>query len=307
MRVLVTGAGGQLGTDLVDALSGRVPTGGLVNDSATGRLGLRAPCDVVAADHALLDVADRGAVLTMFEGLRPDVVVHAGAWTAVDACEGDPDRAFAVNALGTRHVAEGARRVGAHVAYVSTDYVFDGTSPRPYVEWDPPSPTSVYGRSKLAGERELDPGSTVVRTSWVCGAHGANMVRTVLRLAREPGPLRFVDDQWGSPTFTADLAGVLAVLAMDRLPGTFHVTNAGVTSWYGFARGVLEAAGHDPERVEPIATAELDPPRPAPRPANSVLDNAALRLMGRPALPDWRHALERLVGATEPISTPEAR
>ena len=116
--------------------------------------------------------------------MRPDVVIHTAAWTAVDACEGDPDRAFAVNALGTRHVAEAARRVGAHVVYVSTDYVFDGTSPRPYVEWDPTNPMSVYGRTKLGGEREPDPASTIVRTSWVCGAHGANMVRTVLAPGR---------------------------------------------------------------------------------------------------------------------------
>jgi dTDP-4-dehydrorhamnose reductase len=298
MRVLVTGAGGQLGTDVVAALSGRVPTGGRANDPATGRLGARSPCDVIAADHARLDVTDRGAVLAVVEGVRPHVVVHAAAWTAVDACEGDPDRAMAVNALGTRHVAEAARRFGAHVVYVSTDYVFDGTSTRPYVEWDPTNPVSVYGRSKLAGEGELDPGSTVVRTSWVCGARGANMVRTVLRLAQEPGPLQFVDDQRGSPTFTADLAGALAVLATERLPGTFHVTNGGVTSWYGFARAVLEAAGHDPDRVEPITTAELDPPRPAPRPANSVLENAALRLMGMALLPDWPDALERLLRAT---------
>jgi len=309
MRVLVTGAGGQLGTDLVDALAGRVPTGGRAGDIATGRLGTRSPCDVTAADHALLDVADRSAVQTIFEGVRPHVVIHAGAWTAVDACEGDPDRAYGVNALGTRHVAEAARRVGAHVVYVSTDYVFDGTSPRPYVEWDTPNPMSVYGRSKLGGEMELDPGSTVVRTSWVCGAHGANMVHTVLRLAARPGPLRFVDDQWGSPTFTADLAGVLAVLGTERLPGTFHVTNAGVTSWHGFAQAVLAVAGHDMARVEPIATAELDPPRPAPRPANSALDNAALRLLGMEPTPHWRDALERLVGAIEPVSAPakEAR
>lgn len=298
MRVLVTGAGGQLGTDVVAALSGRVPTGGRANDPATGRLGARSPCDVIAADHARLDVSDRGAVLAAVEGVRPHVVVHSAAWTAVDACEGDPDRALAVNGLGTRHVAEAARRFGAHVVYLSTDYVFDGTSTRPYVEWDPPNPVSVYGRSKLAGERELDPGSTVVRTSWVCGAHGANMVRTILRLAGEPGPLQFVDDQRGSPTFTADLAGALAVLATERLPGTFHVTNGGVTSWYGFARAVLDGAGHDPDRVEPITTAELDPPRPAPRPANSVLDNAALRLMGMSLLPDWRDGLERLLTTT---------
>ncbi len=302
MRVLVTGAGGQLGTDLVEALAGRVPTGGRAGDSATGRLGTRSPCDVTAADRALLDVADRSAVQTIFEVVRPHVVIHAGAWTAVDACEGDPDRAYAVNALGTRHVAEAARRVGAHVVYVSTDYVFDGTSPRPYVEWDAPNPMSVYGRSKLGGEMELDPGSTVVRTSWVCGAHGANMVHTVLRLATRPGPLRFVDDQWGSPTFTADLAGVVAVLGTERLPGTIHVTNAGVTSWHGFAQAVLAVAGHDPDRVRPIATAELDPPRPAPRPANSALDNAAMRLMGMEPTPHWRDALERLVGAIEPVS-----
>jgi dTDP-4-dehydrorhamnose reductase len=302
MRVLVTGAAGQLGIDVVDALAGRVPTGGRANDRATGRLGLRTPCEVVAADRALLDVADRDAVQGIFEGVRPHVVVHAGAWTAVDACESDPDRAYAVNALGTRHVAEAARRVGAHVVYVSTDYVFDGTSTRPYLEWDAPNPMSVYGRSKLGGERELDPSSTVVRTSWVCGAHGANMVKTVLRLASGTGPMRFVDDQRGSPTFTADLAGVVAVLATERLPGTFHVTNSGVTSWYGFARGVLEAAGDDPERVEPIATAELDPPRPAPRPANSALDNAALRLLGMPPLPHWHDGLERLVGAVEPVA-----
>jgi dTDP-4-dehydrorhamnose reductase len=160
----------------------------------------------------------------------------------------------------------------------------------------------VYGRSKLGGELELAPGSTVVRTSWVCGAHGANMVRTVLRLAGQAGPMRFVDDQWGSPTFTADLAGVLVALGTERLPGTFHVTNSGVTSWFGFAQAVLEAAGHDPGRVEPIATAELDPPRPAPRPANSVLDNAAMRLMGLAPLPDWHDALGRLVAATQPVS-----
>jgi dTDP-4-dehydrorhamnose reductase len=309
MRVLVTGAGGQLGTDVVEVLAGKVPSGGRVNDDATGRMGVRSPCHVIAADHDRLDVADRSAVLTAVEAVRPHVVIHAAAWTAVDACEGDPDRAFATNALGTRFVAEAARRVGAHVVYLSTDYVFDGTSTRPYREWDTPNPQSVYGASKLAGEQELDPGSTVVRTSWVCGAHGANMVRTVLRLAGSPGPLRFVDDQWGSPTFTADLAGVVAVLATDRVPGTFHVTNGGVTSWYGFARGVLEAAGHDPERIEPITTAQLDPPRPAPRPANSALDNAALRFMGMALLPDWRDGLARLLAASGPIpaSVEEAR
>ena len=274
MRVVITGAGGQLGHDLVDAFADH---------------------EVVAADHARLDVADRDAVLQLLGTVQPDAVVHAGAWTAVDACEGDPDRAFQVNALGTRHVAEGARLAGAHVVYVSTDYVFDGTAPVPYTEWDTPNPQSVYGRSKLGGERELDDGSTIVRTSWVCGLHGGNMVKTVLRLDAEHDELAFVDDQHGHPTFTPDLAEMIKHLVVARLPGLFHVTNQGQTTWFQFARDVLAAAGRNPDKVRPIATAELDPPRPAPRPANSVLDNAALRLQGIPLLADHHDPLERLI------------
>ena len=299
MRVLVTGAGGQLGHDVAQVLAGTTPAGGRPPASATPFA-----TEVLAADHRRLDVADRSGVLSVFEALRPDFVVHCGAWTAVDACESDPERAFTVNAVGTRNIAEAARRQGSHVVYVSTDYVFDGTSDRPYVEWDRTNPLSVYGRSKLGGEQELDPSATVVRTSWVCGFQGANMARTVLRLAGGSGPLRFVDDQRGSPTFTADLAGALVMLGRERLPGVFHLTNDGVTTWFGFARAVLEAAGGDPGRVEPIATADLDPPRPAPRPANSALDNQAWRALGMPCLPAWQDGLERLVRAlaAEPTS-----
>lgn len=234
--------------------------------------------------------------------VRPDIVVHAAAWTAVDACERDPDRAYRVNALGTRHVVEAARLVGAHILYVSTDYVFDGRSPHPYREWDDPNPVSVYGRSKLGGERELlsswsvlPAGATVVRTSWVCGVHGSNMLKTVLRLSAERSELTFVDDQRGCPTFTADLADMIVRLAVGRMPGLFHVTNQGPTTWYRFAREVVAAAGRDPEMVKPITTGQLQPPRPAPRPANSVLDNAALRLQGMPLLPDYHEPLERAV------------
>jgi dTDP-4-dehydrorhamnose reductase len=293
VRILVTGAGGQLGRDVVDVLSGAVPSGGRLVPVGSPAV------EVVGTDHSRLDVTDRSAVGAVVEAVRPDIVVHCAAWTAVDGCEGDPDRAFATNALGTRHVAEAAYRQGAHVVYISTDYVFDGSSSRPYVEWDAPHPRSVYGRSKLGGEQELDDRATIVRTSWVCGAHGANMVGTVLRLAQGDGPLRFVDDQRGSPSFTADLAGTVAVLATERLPGVFHVTNQGEASWYEFAGAVLAAAGQDPGRVEAISTAELDPPRPAPRPAYSVLDNAALRLAGMALLPDWHEALDRLVSALD--------
>jgi dTDP-4-dehydrorhamnose reductase len=277
VRVLITGAGGQLGQDLVEALSRH---------------------EVTAADHHALDVSDRDAVLQAMDGVGPALVVHCAAWTAVDACEGDPDRAFAVNALGSRHVAEGARLTGAHLVYVSTDYVFDGRQPAPYVEWDNHNPLSVYGRSKLGGEREVQslvPGATIVRTSWVCGAHGANMVKTILRLSAHAGELAFVDDQHGCPTFTEDLAAMIVRLSAACLPGLFHVTNQGPTTWYEFARDVVKAAGRDPSMVRPITTAELQPPRPAPRPANSVLDNAALRLQGIGLLADYHEPLERLV------------
>jgi dTDP-4-dehydrorhamnose reductase len=280
VKVLVTGAGGQLGHDL------------RVHCDAMGD-------EVVAATHAALDVADRDAVYQVVLSVRPDVVLHAGAWTAVDACEGDPERAFRVNALGTRWVADASRSAGAYLCYVSTDYVFDGTKDGPYVEWDPTGPQSVYGVSKLGGEHEVAehaPGACTVRTSWVCGQHGNNMVKTVLGLAERP-ELAFVDDQRGCPSFTADLAVTIRSLAVSRVPGVFHVTNQGVASWYEFVRDILAAAGHDPAKVRPIATVDLDPPRPAPRPANSVLDNAALRAAGFPLLPHYRESLGHLVKA----------
>jgi dTDP-4-dehydrorhamnose reductase len=281
MRVFLTGAGGQLGHDLIASLAG-----------------LPSTPDVVATDHASLELSDRDAVLAAVLGTEPDVVIHAAAWTAVDACEGDRDRAFAVNALGSRHVAEAAARVGAPVYYVSTDYVFDGSKDGPYVEWDDTNPQSAYGASKLAGEHEVlarAPGSAVIRTSWVCGEHGGNMVKTILRLAGEHDTLRFVDDQRGHPTFTADLAPAIVRLVLDRRPGVFHLTNQGEVSWFEFAREVLRASGADPERVQPIATADFTPPQPARRPANSVLDNAAWRLSGLPPTRDFREPLAELV------------
>lgn len=305
MRILITGADGQLGNDLVDCLAGRVPAGGR-RCALLGPEGPRAGLshEVLGTDIGNMPVDDRDAVLTTFASFRPELVLHGGALTAVDRCETDVDLAYAVNAVGTRNVADAAAMVGAHLVYVSTDYVFDGTSDRPYREWDAPNPTSVYGASKLAGERECRPGSTIVRTSWVCGAHGANMVVTALRLAGDgDGELRFVDDQHGSPTFTADLAPVIVTLGLDRRPGIFHATNGGATTWWGFVRAILAEAGGDPERVRPISTAELDPPRPAPRPANSVLDNMALRLSGLPALPAWEDGLARLVPALQSLSS----
>jgi dTDP-4-dehydrorhamnose reductase len=285
MRVFVTGASGQIGAEVIAELSHR-------NDARKES----ARIDVIAASHGDLDVSNRDAALAAIVTIEPDVVIHVAAYTAVDACENERDRAFAVNALGTRNVQEAARLIGAHVVYLSTDYVFDGTSPRPYLEWDTPNPLSVYGRSKLGGEAECEASSTIVRTSWVCGRIGSNMAKTVLKLAASSdGPLRFVDDQHGCPTIASELASMVCDLALARRPGIFHVTNQGETTWYGFAKQVLKASGGDVARVEPITTAELRPRRLAPRPPNSALDNAALRLLGMTLLSDWHDAIASLV------------
>lgn len=279
MKLLVTGANGQLGRELVEVCEVRGET-------------------VVGLDVDSLDITNRDAVHAAIAELAPDIVVNCAAYTAVDACEAHEDVALDVNAHAVRWIAEAVDAVGAHLVHISTDYVFDGTSDRPYVESDPPNPRSAYGRTKLAGEREalaLGSAGTVVRTSWVCGFHGNNMVKTVLRLVGENSPLSFVDDQVGHPTFTSDLAPALLLLARDRRSGLFHVTNQGAVSWYGFVGAILDVLGRDATEVRPIATADLDPPRPAPRPANSVLENRAWRDVGYPPLRDFREPLGELV------------
>lgn len=274
-RVLITGAAGQLGQDLVPAF-----------DTSGGY-------ELIATTRETLDLADRDSVMSAICSVEPDIVVHAGAWTAVDAAEVDPELAFRVNALGTRWVASAARTVGAHVCYISTDYVFDGDDPEPHHEWSPANPRSVYGKSKLAGEGELDPGSTIVRLSWVMGTHGRNFLKTILRLSAERDELAVVDDQRGCPTFTADAAPLIRRLAAGRFPGVHHVCNQGATTWFDLARAIVAAAGRDPGMVQPTSTEAYA--APAPRPRNSVLDNAVVRALGLPLLPDWHDSLERTV------------
>ncbi len=277
MKLLITGATGQLGTDLV------------LSAQKSGH-------QVIATIHADLDITDKSQVDRVVGEAKADAIIHAAAWTAVDACESDPQRAMSVNRNGTANIVSAARKSGSRVIYISTDYVFDGTKPTPYIESDLPNPQSVYGASKLAGEQQLDlMTDQIVRISWVCGEHGANMVKTILRLAATNPTLTFVDDQIGSPTFTSDAAPMIIEIATAGLAGIWHVTNQGSTSWFGFARDVLTCAGLDADRVIATTTKLLQPARPAKRPTNSVLENAQMRKANLSLLDDYHIPLQRLV------------
>jgi len=269
-RYLVAGAAGMLGHDLQRALAGR---------------------DLRALGRSELDITDRAAVRDAVRDV--DVVINAAAYTAVDAAEEHEDEAYAINATGAANLARAAADAGARFVQVSTDYVFHGDATSPYAEDAPLDPLGAYGRTKAAGERlarEAHPAPHIVRTAWLYGAHGANFVTTMLRLARERETVMVVDDQRGQPTWSRDLAyAIVALLDADAAPGVYHGTSTGETSWYGLARAVFAEAGLDPERVRPTDTASF--PRPAPRPAYSVLGHGAWSAAGLAPIRDWRDAL----------------
>lgn len=281
MKVMVTGAAGMLGRDVMEALSAR-------------------GYEAVGVDIAQMDITDGAACMRVIAACAPDAVIHCAAWTAVDAAETNEEACRRVNALGTEHIARACAQLGCKLMYISTDYVFDGTGERPWQPDDPtPAPLNVYGRTKLEGERAvraLCERFFIVRTAWVFGLHGKSFVRTMLSLGRTHDTLRVVRDQVGTPTYTRDLARLLADMIGTERYGVYHATNeGGYLSWYDFACEIFRQAGMQ-VRVLPVTTAEYGVPG-APRPLNSRLDRTKLPANGFAPLPPWQDALARFLCA----------
>jgi len=276
-RWLVTGAGGQLGLDLQVALA----LAGVDDRSVTG------------LQRADLDVTDADAVRDAVRG--HDIVVNCAAYTKVDDAESHEAQAFSVNAVGAANVSAACRETGARLVHVSTDYVFAGDAEEPYAEDAPLAPRSAYGRTKAAGEWAVQahcPQSWIVRTAWLYGAGGPNFVRTMVRLAAERDTLSVVDDQRGQPTWTMDVAEAILRLVGESAPfGVWHATSQGETTWHGLTRAIFAELGLDPQRVQPTTTDAF--PRPAPRPAYSVLGHDAWRMARIAPLPHWQESLAK--------------
>jgi len=285
LKVLITGISGMLGVDLYQTLKEKHEVVGfdLKEFPSTSFL----PPPVQRGDIARIDEVKRA-----FHELTPDFVVHTAAYTDVDGCEKNPDKAYKVNALGTQNVCLASQELNIPVIYISTDFVFDGKKDSPYVEFDEPRPISIYGRSKLAGEeyvKTLLNKYFIVRTSWLYGHYGKNFIETILQLASQKKELRVVNDQVGSPTYTRDLSGKIKELLPTELYGIYHITNSGSCSWYEFARETLKLADIKGAQLKPITSEELS--RPAPRPGFSVLENYCLRLALGKSMRDWQEAL----------------
>ena len=309
--VLITGAAGSLGSDLCDTLGRQFR--------------------VVPATRRDFDITNLRATRSFVSETKPDVIIHPAAFTDVDGCEAQSDKAFLVNGLGTRNAALAASEIGARLFYISTDYVFDGTKDGPYSEWDAPNPVTVYGKSKLLGEEYVKQHVSrhfIIRIAWLYGQNGNNFVKTMLRLAQEKEQLGIVNDQRGTPTWTVDIAKQIRDLLPTKLYGTYHCTSQGSCTWYEFALEIFKNAGYvikssaegsvslipNPESRIPVLSSLTpntqslrpitvrpvtsdDSPRPAKRPKNSVLRNHMLQLQGMDIMPHWKEALEEFMNS----------
>ena len=291
MRVLVMGAAGQLGSEVSQVL--------------------RSDHEIVAATRDKADITDLPEVLSLVDKVSPQVIVNAAAYTDVDGCEKEREKAFLVNAIGARNVAIAAQEVGAKLVYISTDYVFDGTKETSYLEYDPPKPISVYGWSKLVGEqmvKEQNPHSFILRVAWLYSVHRKNFVKTMLKLAQERDEIRVVNDQRGTPTFVGDVARQINALIETDCYGLYHCTSQGSCTRYEFALEIFKCAGYEaktnpdgsvhlipntqdlrPITLKPVTSDEF--PTPARRPANSVLENFMLKVQGLDTMPHWEESL----------------
>lgn len=272
MKVVVTGAAGQLGQDVLLELE-------------------RKNHQVFGADRQQLDITNEENVIAYIHEIKPDVILHCAAYTNVDAAEENEDAAYQVNAAGSEYLAKAAKQIGAKMLYVSTDYVFDGSASEPYEVDEPTKPLGAYGRTKLAGEQLLQKHLDeffIVRTAWVFGIHGNNFVKTMIRLGKERGEVGVVHDQVGSPTYTVDLAKFMVELMETEKYGVYHATNSGICSWYEFAVEIFKQAGLDVQ-VNPLTSDQF--PRPAARPKYSVLSKKMIEKQGLTPLRDWKEAL----------------
>lgn len=270
MKVCLTGAGGMLGHAIQKVFS---------------------DLEVIGFTHDLLDITKLDDTVKKIKDARPDFLIHAAAFTNVDLCESEPEKAYLVNGIGTRNVAMACEEISCPILYLSSDYVFNGAKGSPYNEWDGPSPESVYGLSKLMGERfvsSLTNRFYIVRTSWLFGPGGKNFVDTILRLLTEKESLQVVHDQFGSPTYTPDLAEKIREL-LGKGYGTYHITNTGSCSWHGFAVSIAGKKGIK-KTISPVTSEEFK--RPAKRPPYSVLANTMLKLEGIREARHWEEALQ---------------
>jgi len=273
-RILITGYRGMLGSEL------------MTYAREHGH-------ECIGFDLPEQDITKREETVGFAKEQRPDFIIHTASMTAVDDCESEADTAYRINATGTQNVCLAAQQLNAPILYLSSDYVFDGEKTEPYDEWDAPHPLSVYGKSKYAGERfvrALCPKHYIVRVAWLCGHGGPNFVETILKLAAERDKLRVVDDQQGCPTFVSDLVPEILRLIASNAFGTYHITNGGCTTWYGFAKKIVELAGLS-ARVIPCTTEEF--PRPAPRPKNSRLSHRLYDNAIGDRMPNWEEGLKK--------------